>query len=102
MNGKYNQGNQVSTYNKPKKQYPAPYRPKPNKNQVSTFSSPFTSNLANNMKFGRPGDEVSGYVDRVVMIKDRFGNEKVARERQFFNSGKRLNVRTGTGSNDKY
>ena len=45
------------------------------------------------MKFGNPGDTLSGYVQREVVFIDRQGNKQIARERQFFNSGKNIRVR---------
>lgn len=53
----------------------------------------FRGNIVNGMKFGQPGDMVSGYVQREVVMIDRQGNKQIARERQFFNSGKNIKVR---------
>lgn len=36
------------------------------------------------------GYEVSGFVQRVVFIKDQYGNQQLAKEKQFFNTGKKL------------
>ena len=71
------------------------YYPKPQKtHQPVTLSQGFfNGNLATDMKFGSPGDHLSGYVHRKIRIKDRHGNETVASERQFFNSGKDFNIK---------
>ena len=53
----------------------------------------FKGNIANNMKFGNPGDVISGYVQREVVIIDYQGNKQIAREKQFFNSGKNIHVK---------
>ena len=61
--------------------------------QVIQPTQVFRGNIVNGMKFGQPGDMVSGYVQREVVMIDRQGNKQIARERQFFNSGKNINVR---------
>ena len=50
---------------------------------MNTF---FNGNLARNMRFGVPNNQLSGYVKRELSIKDRDGNETKASEEQFFNS----------------
>lgn len=46
------------------------------------------------MKFGGNDHSLSGYVERTVYMRDRYGNVQKAQERQFFNSSKEgLNVR---------
>ena len=52
--------------------------------------NPFSSNLANNMRFGGKNNAVSGYVKREILMEDSKGNKKMAREIQFFNSAKNL------------
>lgn len=52
--------------------------------------SPFSRNLSKDLKFGNKGDDISAYVERELIIVDSQGNRKIARERQFFNSGKRI------------
>ena len=52
--------------------------------------SPFSNNLSNDMRFGRKGNDISGYVKREILIEDSKGNKKMAREVQFFNSAKRI------------
>ena len=42
------------------------------------------------MKFGGRDHDLSGYVKREIVIIDRHGNKQIAREKQFFNSGKRM------------
>jgi len=48
----------------------------------------FQGNLAQNMKFGGKDHDLSGYVVRTVVMKDKFGNLQIAKEKQFFNSSK--------------
>lgn len=52
--------------------------------------SPFSNNLSNDMRFGRKGNDISGYVKREILIEDSKGNKKMAREVQFFNSAKSI------------
>ena len=52
------------------------------------------------MRFGNPGDMLSGYVQRELVYIDRNGNKQIARERQFFNSGKSINVEVGRKRKD--
>ena len=61
--------------------------------QVIQPTQVFRGNIVNGMKFGNPGDMVSGFVQREVIMIDRQGNKQIARERQFFNSGKNIRVR---------
>lgn len=64
----------------------------PPKRQQSNNGSPvngrfFQGNLAQNMCFGGKDHNLSGYVQRTVVMKK--GNEiMVAKEKQFFNSSK--------------
>ena len=48
----------------------------------------FQGNLVQNMEFGGKNHNLSGYVQRTVVIKDKYGNVQIAREKQFFNSSK--------------
>lgn len=48
----------------------------------------FQGNLAQNMRFGGRNHDLSGYVQRTVVMKDRFGNVQIAKEKQFFTSSK--------------
>lgn len=48
----------------------------------------FQGNLAQNMRFGGKDHDLSGFVQRTVVMKDRFGNIQIAKEKQFFNSSK--------------
>jgi hypothetical protein len=50
----------------------------------------FQGNLANSMRFGSKGHELSGYVKRQVVLIDQHGNKQIATEKQFFNSARRL------------
>ena len=50
----------------------------------------FGGNLVSNMDFGGSDQELSGYVKRELIVEDRYGNKQTAREKQFFNSGKKL------------
>lgn len=61
--------------------------------QVIQPTQVFRGNIVNGMKFGNPGDMLSGFVQREVIMIDRQGNKQIARERQFFNSGKNIRVR---------
>ena len=61
--------------------------------QVIQPTQVFRGNIVNGMKFGNPGDTLSGYVQREVVFIDKQGNKQIARERQFFNSGKNIRVR---------
>jgi hypothetical protein len=82
-----------------KKHYPVSHQQK-SANIAQGF---FNGNLASNMKFGSPGDHLSGYVRREIVIKDRHGNETRASERQFFNSGKDYNIKINDhGRKEKY
>jgi hypothetical protein len=91
--------NHVSQYNKRNKDYSNrkkgkrhyPSKNRENKNKGGQmFGDFFNGNLANNMKFGTPDSELSGYVKREVYMKDQYGNVQRASEKQFFNSGKKL------------
>jgi len=75
----------------PSKQKPNP-KPAPKPKQQSLFNQFFTGNLAQNMNFGNKNHELSGYVQREVVIEDQHGNKQTAKEQQFFNSGKGMNV----------
>jgi hypothetical protein len=48
----------------------------------------FQGNLVNGMRFGGKDHDLSGYVLRTVVMKDRYGNIQIAKEKQFFNSSK--------------
>lgn len=48
----------------------------------------FQGNLVQNMKFGGKDHDLSGYVERQVVMKDKHGNVQIAREKQFFNASK--------------
>lgn len=52
----------------------------------------FRGNIVDNMNFGHKDDELSGYVKREIIVQDCNGNKQIAREVQFYNSGKKLNV----------
>ena len=60
------------------------------RNQYPVPTSPFSNNLANNMNFGGVGHDTSGFVKREMVIIDSNGNKQIAREVQFFNSGKNI------------
>ncbi len=58
--------------------------------------SVFQGNMANNMRFGNKGDDLSAYVFRRLVMIDKEGNRQYATEEQFFNSGKKIGaVRIG-------
>ena len=65
----------------PPSQYKSRNRPTANQNF-------FQGNIANNMNFGGQGHDLSGYVQRTLVMKDRHGNVQIAKEKQFFNSSK--------------
>ncbi len=50
----------------------------------------FNGNLVQDMNFGANGHELSGFVERTVMMRDRHGNVQKMSEKQFFNSGNRI------------
>lgn len=90
-----NNKNQVKKYIK--------YRPqqnrRPQQNQVT--SGYFQGNLVQNMKFGGKDHDLSGYVQRTLVIKDSHGNVQIAKEKQFFNSSKN-GFRVRINDNDKF
>ncbi len=62
----------------------------------------FQGNLAQNMRFGGRDHNLSGYVERTVVLKDKYGNLQVAKERQFFNSSKNgMRVRVNNDDKDE-
>jgi hypothetical protein len=42
------------------------------------------------MRFGAKDHELSGYVQRKLVLIDQHGNKQIATEKQFFNSGKKI------------
>ena len=68
--------------------------------QIVQPTQVFRGNIVNGMRFGNPGDMLSGYVQRELVYIDRNGNKQIARERQFFNSGKSINVEVGRNRKD--
>jgi hypothetical protein len=50
----------------------------------------FQGNLAQSMSFGAKGHELSGYVQRKLVLIDQHGNKQIATEKQFFNSGQKI------------
>lgn len=73
--------------------HPVPRKRYPPKRQQTNNGSPvngrfFQGNLAQNMRFGGKDHDLSGFVQRTVVMKDRFGNIQIAKEKQFFNSSK--------------
>lgn len=99
MNKSYNKKNYYPTK---KKYYPKKKNTSKNNTNKNTINpnSFLGQNIANNMRFGNPGDTISGYVKREVVIKDGRGNMQIAREQQFFNSGKGYKMRINGNSND--
>jgi hypothetical protein len=75
---------------KPKRQYPQNYRHHNKYRPPAINNNFFQGNIASNMKFGGRDHDLSGYVKREIVIIDRHGNKQIAREKQFFNSGKRM------------
>jgi hypothetical protein len=72
--------------------HPVQKRKYPPKQHTSTgaviHGNFFQGNLAQNMRFGGKDHDLSGFVQRTVVMKDRFGNIQIAKEKQFFNSSK--------------
>ena len=68
--------------------------------QIVQPTQVFRGNIVNGMRFGNPGDMLSGYVQRELVYIDRNGNKQIARERQFFNSGISINVEVGRKRKD--
>lgn len=60
----------------------------------------FQGNLVQNMRFGGKDHDLSGFVQRTVVMKDRFGNVQIAKENQFFNSSKN-GMRVRINNNEK-
>jgi len=83
-----NQNNKRYPAKKKKYNYPSKHS-KPKSNLMPTQSF-FQGNLAQQMRFGGKDHELSGYVQRTLVIKDSQGNVQIAKERQFFNSGKHI------------
>jgi hypothetical protein len=70
----------------PAKKHHHTKRKRPNHHPPQT--NLFQGNIANNMNFGGQGHDLSGYVQRTLVMKDRHGNIQIAKEKQFFNSSK--------------
>ena len=87
-----------------KKSYSAKkkYYPKKNNEPFEISKDFFHGNLVNGMNFGNKEHELSGFVEREIIITDKYGNKKVARERQFFNSGKKLGRISAQGSTAEF
>lgn len=97
----------MNNYNKKKKYYPAKksgyHYPVKQHKPPTMFGGFFNGNLANNMRFGRNGDELSGYVKREIYMKDQHGNVQRAKETQFFNSATQLGtIRIRDDNDDEY
>lgn len=67
------------------KKYPPKRQPS---SRPTSHGSMFQGNLVQNMRFGGKDHDLSGYVQRTLVMKDRHGNVQVAKEKQFFNSTK--------------
>ncbi len=67
-------------------QYPRRHNYQKHRNNQGLFQG----NLANSMHFGGKDHELSGYIQRTLVMKDRNGNIQIAKEKQFFNSAKTL------------
>lgn len=86
--------------NKPKSYHPKAQKQRQGnhvehrKTQVASpqGGSLFSGNLVDNMRFGHKDHVLSGYVRRTMVLKDSQGNSQYAKEVQFFNSGKDINV----------
>ncbi len=81
-------GNYPSKPYKRKRNYPVKKK-RSNQQRTPNNHMPkvFSNNLVNTNNFGRNAREVRGYVMREVIVRDKYGNEKVMREKQFFVAG---------------
>ena len=69
--------------------------PSRNNNPPNMFGGFFNGNLVSDMKFGGKDHELSGFLQREIYIRDRYGNIQRAREKQFFNSGNSKHIHVG-------
>jgi hypothetical protein len=81
----------IVPYGQKRRHFPNPhYHNKPPALVGRSNETIFKGNLVDSMKFGSQGHELSGYVQRKVVLIDQHGNKQIATEKQFFNSAKRL------------
>jgi hypothetical protein len=73
-----------------KRHYPRRYQNNNRYRPPSVSNNFFQGNLAQNMKFGSREHQLSGYVKREIVVIDQYGNKQIAKEQQFFNSGKNI------------
>ena len=73
-----------------KKHYPQKHRP--NSSLPSNFMEGFFNEnfTGKGMNFSNPNHEMSAYVEKTVVIRDRYGNERRAKQKFFLNSGKHI------------
>lgn len=96
---KYNVVKQHHNHRQGKPRYPSKNRNHPQRNNRQRPNSlmpaqVFQGNIVKNMRFGGKVHDLSGYVERTVNVKDRYGNLQVAKERQFYNSSREgLNIK---------
>lgn len=80
----------VSKTKHKKKYYPKKQHNTKPTNPANFLAGFFNTNKDIGMNFGDDNHEKSGYIKREIIIKDRYGNTQIAREKQFFNSAKSI------------
>jgi hypothetical protein len=82
----------LGPYRGRRRHHPQPYRGNPHQppgpHQPNVIF--FQGNLAQSMRFGAKDHELSGYVQRKLVLIDQHGNKQIATEKQFFNSGQKI------------
>ena len=86
------------------KGYPVGHKKPQNHHKSTNLTQQFfRGNLVADMRFDNKDHELSGYVQRVLIVKDRYGNQQIAKEKQFFNSAKNIGeVRIHDDKRKKY
>lgn len=76
-----------------KKKYPQKHRrknSKPRHLMSGFFNDGF---IGNGMNFSNKDQELSAYVEKTIIVRDRYGNVQKARQKYFLNSGKQMRIR---------
>lgn len=69
----------------------------------NSTSSIFKGNdMFHNKSFDNKGQELSGYVERTLIQIDQYGNKQIAKEKQFINSGRNMNIKINNERKKKY
>lgn len=73
---------------------PKHYPRKPHKktHHKQTRNPFFGKDFIRPVSFDTNKTNFSGHVVRVMIVKDRYGNQQIAKEKQFFNSGKDIGL----------